>query len=333
MTSTNSPIISINGLTIEYRLPGGFFSRKKHSIRVIDNLDLQIFGGETIGIVGESGCGKSTLAHGICRLVEPTGGEVIFKATDILKLNKSELRSIRPNLQLVFQDPFSSLNPRMNILELVAEPLRTHSKFSPNEIEGQVEDLLRKVGVGPELMNRFPHQLSGGQAQRVILARALSLNPSLIILDEPTSALDVSVQAQIINLLTHLQKEYNLSYLFISHDLTLVQHIASRIGVIYLGEIVELSTSETLFEAPQHPYTQALLSATPLPDPDQKGKRIVLEGSVPSPTNPPAGCRFHGRCPHVMDICRIQPPGIHQTRTGWAKCHLLKKRNRSNNFD
>lgn len=324
MSFTSNPIISLKGLTIEYYMQGGFFSRKKQTIRIIDNLDLQIYAGETIGIVGESGCGKSTLAHGICRLVEPAGGEVIFKGTDILKLNKSELRGIRPNIQLVFQDPFSSLNPRMNILELVAEPLRTHSKFSSNEIEGQIENLLNKVGVGSELMNRYPHQLSGGQAQRVILARALSLNPSFIILDEPTSALDVSVQAQIINLLIQLQKEYCLSYLFISHDLTLVQHIATRIGVIYLGEIVELSASETLFEAPQHPYTQALLSATPLPDPDQKGKRIVLEGNVPSPANPPAGCRFHVRCPHVMDICRVQPPGLHQTHAGWAKCHLLE---------
>jgi oligopeptide transport system ATP-binding protein len=324
MSSTSSPLITIKGLTIEYRMQEGLFSRKKHSIRVINNLDLQIFTGETIGIVGESGCGKSTLAYGICRLVEPARGEIIFKGTDILKLNKSELRGIRPNIQLVFQDPFSSLNPRMNILELVAEPLRTHSKFDANEIEGQVEDLLKKVGVESEFMNRYPHQLSGGQAQRVILARALSLNPSFIILDEPTSALDVSVQAQIINLLIQLQKEYNLSYLFISHDLTLVQHIATRIGVIYLGEIVELSASEALFEAPQHPYTQALLSATPLPDPDQKGKRIVLEGNVPSPANPPAGCRFHVRCPHVMDICRTQPPGIHQTHAGWARCHLLE---------
>lgn len=323
MTSTNSPIITIKGLTIEYRVQGGFFSRKKNSIRVIDNLDLQIFTGETIGIVGESGCGKSTLAYGICRLVEPTEGEVFFQTTDILKLTKSEIRDIRPNIQLVFQDPFSSLNPRMNIFELVAEPLRTHSICGPDELKGQVVELLRKVGVGPDFMNRYPHQLSGGQAQRVILARALSLNPSFIILDEPTSALDVSVQAQIINLLIQLQKEYNLSYLFISHDLTLVQHIATRIGVIYLGEIVELSGSEALFEAPQHPYTKALLSATPLPDPDQKGKRIVLEGNVPSPANPPAGCRFHVRCPHVMDICRTHPPGIHQTRAGWAKCHLL----------
>jgi len=323
MTAMSTPIVDINGLTIEYRLHGGFFSRKKQSIRVINNLDLQIFRGETIGIVGESGCGKSTLAYGITRLVEPTGGAVIFKGTDILKFNKSELRGIRQNIQLVFQDPFSSLNPRMNILELVAEPLRTHSKISSNEMEGTVEELLKKVGVSSEFMNRYPHQLSGGQAQRVNLARALSLNPSVIILDEPTSALDVSVQAQIINLLIQLQQEYNLSYLFISHDLTLVQHIATRIGVIYLGEIVELSASEALFEAPQHPYTQALLSATPLPDPDKKGKRIVLEGNVPSAANPPAGCRFHVRCPHVMDICRTQPPGVHQTPTGWAKCHLL----------
>jgi peptide/nickel transport system ATP-binding protein len=325
MTAMSTPIVDIKGLIIEYHMHGGFFSRKKHSIRVINNLDLQIFTGETVGIVGESGCGKSTLAYGISRLVEPTDGEVIFKGTDILKFNKSELRGMRKNIQLVFQDPFSSLNPRMNIFELVAEPLRTHSEMNTSELKAQVEELLKKVGVSSEFMNRYPHQLSGGQAQRIILARALSLNPSVVILDEPTSALDVSVQAQIINLLIQLQQEYNLSYLFISHDLMLVQHIATRIGVIYLGEIVELSTSEALFEAPQHPYTQALLSATPLPDPDQKGKRIVLEGNVPSPANPPAGCRFHVRCPHVLDICRIQIPRVHQTHSGWAKCHLLEK--------
>jgi oligopeptide/dipeptide ABC transporter ATP-binding protein len=325
MTAKRTPILDIRGLTIEYHMHGGFFSRKKQSIRVINNLDLRIFTGETIGIVGESGCGKSTLAYGISRLIEPTGGEVIFKGTDILKFNKSELRGIRQHIQLVFQDPFSSLNPRMNIFDLVAEPLRTHSQMNAGEMERQVEELLKKVSVSSEFMNRYPHQLSGGQAQRVVLARTLALNPSFIILDEPTSALDVSVQAQIVNLLVALQREYNLSYMFISHDLTLVQHIATRIGVIYLGEIVELASNEALFDAPQHPYTQALLSATPVPNPGQKRDRIVLEGNVPSPANPPAGCRFHERCPQVMDICRTQPPGVHQTHLGWAKCHLLEE--------
>ena len=324
MTAMSTPIVDIKGLSIDYLMPGGLFSWKKHSIRVIDSLDLQIFSGETIGIVGESGCGKSTLAFGITRLVEPTGGEVIFQGTDILKFNKTDLRHLRQYIQLVFQDPFSSLNPRMNIFELVAEPLRTHSEIKAGDMEKQVEKLLQKVGVGPEFMNRYPHQLSGGQAQRVILARALSLDPSVIILDEPTSALDVSVQAQIINLLIQLQQNYNIAYMFISHDLTLLQHIATRIGVMYLGEIVELSSSEALFEAAQHPYTQALLSATPVPDPDTKRQRIVLDGNVPSPADPPKGCRFHVRCRHVMDICRKQPPGIHLTPSGWAKCHLLE---------
>ena len=325
MTAKGTTIVDIKGLTIEYYVPGGFFFRKKQAIRVINQIDLQIFAGETLGIVGESGCGKSTLAYGLARLVEPTDGEVIFRGTDIFKLNKSDLRNLRQNIQLVFQDPFSSLNPRMNIFELVAEPLRTHTAINATEMKGQVEELLKKVGVDSEFMNRYPHQLSGGQAQRVNLARALSLNPSVIILDEPTSALDVSVQAQIINLLIQLQQEYDLSYMFISHDLTLLQHIGTRIGVIYLGEIVELSSSEALFEAAQHPYTQALLSATPVPDPDAKRQRIVLEGNVPGPANPPAGCRFHVRCPHVKNICRSVPPGIHKTKAGWAKCHLLEK--------
>lgn len=325
MTAKGTTIVDIKGLTIEYYVPGGFFSRKKQAIRVINQIDLQIFAGETLGIVGESGCGKSTLAYGLARLVEPTDGEVIVQGTDIFKLNKSDLRNLRQNIQLVFQDPFSSLNPRMNIFELVAEPLRTHTAINATEMKGQVEELLKKVSVDSEFMNRYPHQLSGGQAQRVNLARALSLNPSVIILDEPTSALDVSVQAQIINLLIQLQQEYDLSYMFISHDLTLLQHIGTRIGVIYLGEIVELSSSEALFEAAQHPYTQALLSATPVPDPDAKRQRIVLEGNVPGPANPPAGCRFHVRCPHVKNICRSVPPGIHKTKAGWAKCHLLEK--------
>jgi len=324
MTSSNTPILDIRRLTVDYVVHGGFFSRRRQDIRVINGLDLQIFAGETIGVVGESGCGKSTLAYAITRLVEPTGGEVIFQGADILKFNKSELRNLRQNIQLMFQDPFSSLNPRMKIFELVAEPLRTHLDMNSGEMEKQVNELLKKVGVSSEFVDRYPHQLSGGQAQRVNLARALSLNPSVIILDEPTSALDVSVQAQIINLLIQLQQEYNLSYMFISHDLTLLQHIGTRIAVIYLGEIVELASSEALFEAAQHPYTQALLSATPVPDPDTKRQRIVLDGNVPSPADPPGGCRFHVRCPYVMDVCRTQPPGVYQTHSGWAKCYLLE---------
>lgn len=329
MSSITTPILTIKGLTIAYHLHGGFFSHKKRSIRVIDDLHLQIFPGETIGIVGESGCGKSTLAHGICRLVEPMDGEIIFKKTNILTLGRSKLRNVRPDIQLVFQDPVSSLNPRMCIFDLIAEPLRTHTRQSPNMIRERIEGLLSKVGVSPELINHYPHQLSGGQAQRVVIARALALNPSMIILDEPTSALDVSVQAQIINLLIQLQQEYNLSYLFISHDLTLVQHIADRIGVIYMGKIVELAESESLFEAPKHPYTQALLSATPLPDPDTKGKRIILRGNVPSVANPPGGCRFHMRCPHAMKICHKESPGKYETAAGWVKCHLFEAANKS----
>lgn len=323
MIATNNPLVDIKGLTVDYISHGGFFSRKKQIIRVLNNLDLQVFSGETLGVVGESGCGKSTLANSITRLTMPSSGEVCYRGTDLLKLKKHELRKIRRDIQLVFQNPFSSLDPRMKIFEIVAEPIRTHLEISRVELNERVEALLDKVGVSPEFKTRYAHQLSGGQAQRVVLARTLALNPSFIILDEPTSALDVSVQAQIVNLLSKLQREYNLSYLFISHDLSLVQYIATRIAVIYLGEIVELASNEGLFDSPQHPYTRALLSATPIPDPDKKRDRIVLDGNVPSPANPPSGCRFHVRCPEVMEICRTKRPGITNTSSGWARCHLL----------
>lgn len=245
---------------------------------------------------------------------------------DILDLDASALRRLRREMQMVFQNPFSSLNPRLKVYDLVAEPLRTHSDLAGAVLEERVEKLLVEVGLGGEHMKRFPHQLSGGQAQRVALARALALGPKFLVLDEPTSALDVSVQAQIINLLSQLQERHGLTYLFISHDLSVVQHISDRIAVMYMGRIVELSSSEIIFNSPEHPYTQALISSTPIPDPHSGRKRIILEGSVPSPANPPAGCRFHTRCPYVMDICSRLEPEVHKVGEGhWVACHLLDK--------
>jgi len=257
-------------------------------------------------------------------LLEPVSGKVIFDGRDIMALSMSSLRPLRREMQMVFQNPFSSLDPRMNVLNLVSEPLRTHTDLRGNELSRQVEDLLIEVGLSSEHIKRFPHQMSGGQAQRVALARALALNPKFLVLDEPTSALDVSVQAQIINLLVELQQRHGLTYLFISHDLGVVQHISDRIAVMYLGQIVEMAISEDIFNSPQHPYTQALLSSTPVPDPDSGSERIILEGVVPNPANPPPGCRFHTRCPYVMDICSKEEPRNYSVGEDHrAACHLL----------
>jgi oligopeptide/dipeptide ABC transporter ATP-binding protein len=300
------------------------FGQQKQRIRAIDDVSLEIFHGETMGVVGESGCGKTTLGRCLLRFLEPVSGKVIFDGRDIMALSMSNLRPLRREMQMVFQNPFSSLDPRMNVLNLVSEPLRTHTDLRGNELSRQVEDLLIEVGLSSEHIKRFPHQMSGGQAQRVALARALALNPKFLVLDEPTSALDVSVQAQIINLLVELQQRHGLTYLFISHDLGVVQHISDRIAVMYLGQIVELALSEDIFNSPQHPYTQALLSSTPVPDPDSGSERIILEGVVPNPANPPPGCRFHTRCPYVMDICSKEEPRSYPVgEYHRAACHLL----------
>jgi len=317
-------MVKVHNLSMEFVRRDRKIGQQKQRIRAIDNVRLEIFQGETMGVVGESGCGKTTLGRCLLRLLEPVSGKVIFDGRDIMALSMSSLRPLRREMQLVFQNPFSSLNPRMNVLKLVSEPLRTHTDLRDKELTEKVEDLLIEVGLNSEHMKRFPHQLSGGQAQRVAMARALALNPKFLVLDEPTSALDVSVQAQIINLLVELQQRHGLTYLFISHDLCVVQHISDRIAGMYLGEIVELATSEDIFNSSQHPYTQALLSSTPIPDPDSGSKRIILEGVVPNPANPPSGCRFHTRCPYVMDICRKEEPRNYSVGEGnWAACHLL----------
>lgn len=321
---TKEVMVDIKNLTVDYVSSLGLLGRRQRRVRVLEDFNLQIHKGETLGVVGESGCGKTTLANSIARFIRPTSGEVLFEGRDILTMDRDTLLQQRRELQMVFQNPFNSLDPRMTVLALVGEPLITHTKLRRDALKERVEELLVEVGLSGEHIRRHPHELSGGQAQRVALARALALNPKLLLLDEPTSALDVSVQAQIVNLLVELQKDHDLTYMFISHGLSIVQHISDRIAVLYLGEIVELSSREDITRAPQHPYTQALFSSTPVPDPDSSRKRIILEGNVPSPTNPPTGCRFHTRCPHVMEVCRTEKPEAHAVQDGhWATCHLL----------
>ncbi len=318
-----APLVTIRNLKKDYVSWGGFFGRTEQRVRVLEDLNLTIYEGETLGIVGESGCGKSTLANTLLRLIPATDGEVLYDGNNILTVDANKLRELRQHFQMVFQNPFSSLNPRLNVLHIVSEPLITHTNLNKDERRQQVVTLLRECGLNEDHLARYPHELSGGQAQRVAMARALALNPRFLVLDEPTSALDVSVQAQIINLLVNLQRRHRLTYLFISHDLGVVQHIADRIAVMYLGEIVELGSSEAIFANPQHPYTQALLSATPTPNPTKKAERIVLTGNVPSVANPPSGCRFHTRCPHVFERCREERPLQYTKDDNWAMCHLL----------
>lgn len=310
---TRERLVSVRGLVKHFPVEGS-----DEVVRAVDGVSFDIYAGETLGLVGESGCGKSTVGRCVLRLIEPTAGQITFDGQDVLSLDKKRLRRLRREMQIIFQDPYASLNPRMKVSDIIGEPLVIHKQGSPRpgDRDDEVAELMRRVGLDPDYMNRYPHEFSGGQRQRIGVARALALNPKLIVADEPVSALDVSVQAQVVNLLQELQEEFKLTYLFISHGLAVVEHISTRVAVMYLGRIVEIADAAELYAQPLHPYTQALLSAIPIPDPRQKRKRIILQGDVPTPINPPSGCRFRTRCPLAIEECAHVDPELREVAPG-----------------
>jgi oligopeptide/dipeptide ABC transporter ATP-binding protein len=318
-----APVLDVHDLKKHFRIRKGFLQRAAGHVYAVDGVSFSIREGETLGLVGESGCGKSTVGRAILRLIEPTGGAILLDGRDITHLKKTELRPYRRQMQIIFQDPFSSLDPRMSAGDIVAEPLRVHHVVARADVRSKVGQLFERVGLRKAQMDSYPHQFSGGQRQRIGIARALALQPKLIIADEPVSALDVSIQAQVLNLMMDLQKEMGLTYLFISHNLAVVEHISHHIAVMYLGRIVEYTDKKTLFTRPLHPYTESLLLAVPVPDPRVKRQKRVLQGDVPSPVNPPSGCHFHTRCPYAVERCRVESPALREVRPGQlVACHL-----------
>jgi oligopeptide transport system ATP-binding protein len=325
---TDSPLLRIEKLVKHFQVTSGFFGRSRGAVKAVDDLSFTVAPGETLALVGESGCGKTTTGRLLLRLIEASSGAVYFRGRNIFELGGEETRRLRRAMQIVFQDPYASLNPRMTVLEMLAEPLTLHGLASGADRTARVEELLRLVGLAPYQMRRYPHEFSGGQRQRIGIARALAVEPSLIVCDEPVSALDVSIQAQVVNLLQDLQRRFHLSYIFIAHDLAVVKHIADRVAVMYLGKIVELADKRSLFARPRHPYTQALLSAIPLPEPLLKRRRVILQGDIPSPLDPPSGCRFHTRCPHARERCRTEEPVLEEDGAAAAHrtaCHFWRE--------
>jgi len=322
-------ILSVRDLKKYFPIKAGVLQKTVGHVKAVDGVSFDIVKGETLGIVGESGCGKSTTGRAIIRLFEKTGGDVYFNGKEVHSLNQKELRAIRPKMQMIFQDPYSSLNPRMTVGQIVGEALLDHGIITDKvELRKKVMKTIEECGLASYHIDRYPHEFSGGQRQRIGIARALALDPDFIIADEPVSALDVSIQAQIINLLMDLQKERGFTYLFISHDLSVVEHISTRVGVMYLGSMVELANKKDMYKSPLHPYTQALLSAAPVPDPTAERKRIILTGDIPSPANPPSGCKFHTRCPYAMPICKTDIPEFKDRgNKHFVACHLLDKNN------
>jgi oligopeptide transport system ATP-binding protein len=326
----NEPILEVTDLVKHFPIKSGILiDREIGAVQAVDGVSFSVGASETLGLVGESGCGKSTLSRSILRLIEPTSGSVKFQGQEITGLSHKEMRDLRPKMQMIFQDPYASLNPRKRVAQIVGDPMRLHGLVDRSGVKDAVRDLLERVGLNPEHYNRYPHEFSGGQRQRIGIARALSLSPKLIIADEPVSALDVSIQAQVINLLEDIQHEFDLTYVFVAHDLGVVRHVADRIAVMYLGRIVEIGPADAVYENPIHPYTVSLLSAVPIPDPRANAQRsqVILEGDVPSPANPPPACRFHTRCPRATEICtQVDPPLVDYGGDHWAACHHPVKR-------
>ena len=325
-TTRATKILEVRDLKKHFPIKKGFFNKQVGAVRALDGIDLDVYAGETLGLVGESGCGKSTLGRVILRLLPATAGSVTFEGTNVLASDAKQMKDLRRQMQIVFQNPYASLDPRMTVFQIVSEPLTVHKVASGKELKEKVYSLLKLVGLSAEMANRYPHEFSGGQRQRVGIARALALRPRLIVADEPVSALDVSVQAQILNLLVDLRKEFNLTYVFIAHNLDVVRYISDRIAVMYLGKIVELGNCAEVYSTPLHPYTQALISAAPVPDPDMdRSSRIILQGDLPSPANPPPGCAFNTRCPLVKDICHTDVPKLREiTPNHLSACHFAE---------